>query len=167
MFAKKITLLLFFTIIISTFVFAQETKDSSTVTGKKVDDGFVYGNDLSSDVQSTLLSDLIANPENYEGKTISVSGSITDVCQAMGCWMKISDGNNEIMVQTLHKFFLPKDAVGGNAVTEGKFKMTEISEEHAKEMTKESLNPKVKPEDIKGPQKVYVIQATGVKILNK
>jgi hypothetical protein len=167
MFAKKIIILLFFTIIISSFLFAQDANDSSTVTGKKVDDGVVYGNDLSPDVQSILLSDLIANPENYEGKTICVSGSITDVCQGMGCWMKISDGTNEVMVQTLHKFFMPKDAAGGNAVTEGKFKMTEISEEHAKEMTKESLNPKVKPEEIKGTQKMYVIQATGVKILNK
>jgi len=167
MFVKKIKILLFFTIIISSFAFAQETKDSSTVNGKKVDDGVVYGNDLSSDAQSIMLSDLFANPENYEGKTISVSGSITDVCQMMGCWMKISDGTNEIMVQTLHKFFLPKDAAGGKAIAEGTFKMTEFSEEHVKMIAKESVNPNSKPEEIKGAQKVYVIQATGVKILNK
>lgn len=168
MFAKKITVFIFITFIASSFIFAQNTQDSSSaVTGKKVEDGVIYGNDLNKELQPVLLSDLITSPQNYEDKTICVSGTITDVCQGMGCWMKISDGTNEIMVQTLHKFYLPKDAAGGNAVAEGMFKMTEISEEHAKEMTKESLNPKLKPEEIKGPQKVYVIQATGVKILSK
>jgi hypothetical protein len=162
------------TIFILTFIFTSitfsqndEAKEKAEVKGKKVDDGIVYGNDLNNDIQAVALSDLLANPQDYDGKTVKLTGTVADVCQTMGCWLMLSDGTNEIRVTTLHKFFMPKDCAKSKAVVDGTFKMTEISEEHAKKMNEESQNSKVKTEDIVGPQKVYNLEATGVKILSE
>ena len=79
----------------------------------------------------------------------------------------ISDGTNEVRVVTLHKFLLPKDCATNNTTVEGTFKVKEITEEQAKHYNDEAKNPKVKTEDIKGPQKVYMIEASGVLIAEK
>jgi hypothetical protein len=166
---KPAIIIFILSFIFTGFTFAQNEEGDvkAEVKGKKVDDGMIYGNDLSSELQTVQLSDLLAKPQDYEGKTVKLSGTVTDVCQMMGCWLMLSDGTNEIRVTTLHKFFMPKDCAKSKAVVDGTFKMTEISEEHAKKMNDESQNPKVKTEDIKGPQKVYTLEATGVKILSE
>jgi hypothetical protein len=166
---RSAILLFILTFILTSIAFAQNNEGNvkSEVTGKKVDDGMVYGNDLSSDIQTIALSDLLAKPQDYEGKTVKLTGTVTDVCQMMGCWLMLSDGTNEIRVTTLHKFFMPKDCTKSKAVVDGTFKLTEITEEHAKKMIEESQNSKIKAEDIKGTQKAYTIEATGVKILSE
>jgi hypothetical protein len=144
------------------------TDSTSTIVVKpeaKVEDGTLFGSELSSTTVSIILADLIADPSKYEGKTINLKGGIADVCQQAGCWTYITDGTNFMLIQTLHKFFLPKDAVG-KISADGTFKLKEFPEEHAKEMLKESRNPRMKEEDIKGPQKVYVLEATGIRVFN-
>jgi hypothetical protein len=50
-----------------------------------------------------------------------VRGTIVEVCQAKGCWMKLDLGNNETMRVTFkdYGFFVPKDAKGREVVIEG------------------------------------------------
>ncbi|WP_339816107.1 DUF4920 domain-containing protein [uncultured Imperialibacter sp.] len=50
-----------------------------------------------------------------------VRGTIVDVCQAKGCWMKLDLGNNETMRVTFkdYGFFVPKNAKGREVVIEG------------------------------------------------
>jgi polygalacturonase len=140
----------------------EETKIEAK--GVQQDDGVLYGAELNAELKETSIADLITKPDEFTDKVIKISGDITDVCQAAGCWIVITDGTNTIRVSTRHKFFLPKDATG-KTISEGTFKVVEETEEHAKEMNKESRNPTMKTEDIKGPQKVFVIQATGIKLL--
>ncbi len=152
----------------------QQTNVTATDTTKtpviapeaKTVEGILYGKELDPTTSNIALKDLVADPTKYEGQTINLKGDITDVCQEAGCWTKITDGTNYILVQTLHKYFLPKDAAG-KISADGTFKQKEFTEEHAKEMLKESRNPLVKEDDIKGPQKVYVLEATGIKVNNK
>ena len=47
-----------------------------------------------------------------------------------------------------------EDAAGQNVIVIGTFKITEISEEDARHYAEETKNPAVKPEDIKGNQKL-------------
>ena len=151
----------------TTITFAQpeqKIEEKIVVKGVLQEDGVLYGAELNAELKEVAITDLLAKPEDYDGKVIKISGNITDVCQSAGCWMILSDGTNNIRVSTLHKFFLPKDATG-KAISEGKFKVTEVTEEHSKAMNEESRNPTMKTEDIKGPQKVFMIQATGIKIL--
>ncbi|MCY7360650.1 MAG: DUF4920 domain-containing protein, partial [Ignavibacteria bacterium] len=81
-------------------------------------------------------------------------------------WMTMSDGTTKARVKTGHEFLLPKDVAGRDAIVIGTFKITEISEDDARHYNEETKNPIVKTEDITGPQKVYEIDAIGIKILN-
>jgi hypothetical protein len=40
--------------------------------------------------EETKISDILASPKDYEGKTVKVRGTIVDVCPHMGCWIRIS-----------------------------------------------------------------------------
>ena len=60
------------------------------------------------------------NPEGFVGKTVRVEGSVRDVCQKMGCWMVISEGEKSMRITTKdHKFFVAKDGAGSKCHIEG------------------------------------------------
>jgi hypothetical protein len=47
-----------------------------------------YGNALTV-TEVTNVSDILADPENFDGKRVLVEGKITDVCEMMGCWIML------------------------------------------------------------------------------
>ena len=133
--------------------------------GVQTADGMLYGKDYDPGITAITFGDLMKNVDDSNGKVILVNGNVAEVCQAMGCWVVMSDGSKTVRATTSHEFFLPKDIAGKEAVIYGKFKIAEISEEDARHYNEESKNP-VSNESIVGPQKVYEIEAIGVKILN-
>jgi hypothetical protein len=144
-----------------------EKHEKYEVKGTKVTGGMLYGSDLTPELKLYKLQDIIDNPSELENKTVALEGTVGDVCKSSGCWIILYDGTNEIRVQTLHKFFLPEECLSSKAIVEGMFKIKEITQEQARHYNDEAKNPKVKSEDIVGPQKIYVIEATGVKVLDK
>ncbi|MDQ3020145.1 MAG: DUF4920 domain-containing protein [Bacteroidota bacterium] len=176
---KRITLFAFAIILISSVSYSQddtkshddmkkkETDGHSTdePAGIKMSDGVLYGKDFDPSMTVIEFGDLMTAIQDNDGKTILVKGNVTEVCQAMGCWMIMSEGKNNVRVKTGHNFFLPKDIAGSNAVVIGTFKSTKISEEEAKHYNEETKNPTVKTENISGPQNAYEIEAMGIKIL--
>jgi len=142
------------------------THEGHKVEAKELADGTLYGNDIDAVTSVLKIADIMANVESYQNKSVVVEGTLSEVCQAMGCWTIVTDGTNDIRAMTLHKYFLHKDILSGSKViVAGEFEVKDITEEQAKHFAEESKNPKLKPEDIKGPQKMYRIKATGIKIL--
>src|SRR5688572_1612168 len=46
---------------------------------------------------------LLAKPDGYVGKTVQVKGKITEVCQAMGCWMNlVGESGKTVHVEVPH-----------------------------------------------------------------
>ncbi|HMS63668.1 MAG TPA: DUF4920 domain-containing protein [Ignavibacteria bacterium] len=171
----KCFLLLLIAVAITTSVsFAQhddmksESKGEKSMepVGVKTDVGVLYGKSYDPGMTLVSYEELIKDPSANNDKVVMVQGNVLEVCQAMGCWMIMSDGTTGTRVKTGHEFFLPKDIAGQSAYVVGKFKVTEISEDDAKHYNEESSNPSVKTESIKGPQKVYELDATGIVILN-
>ena len=156
-------------ILLSLSITAQEDPgkhEGYKVEPKELADGTLYGGDIDATEQVLKISDIFANLEFYQNKKVVVEGTLSEVCQEMGCWTVLTDGTNDIRAMTLHKYFLPKDLQNGiKVVVEGEFETKEITEEQAKHFAEESKNPKVKAEDIKGPQKMYRIKASGIKVL--
>ncbi len=126
--------------------------------------GTLYGTEAKATMPVVMFSDLMAAPEKYNGQEIVIKGNVNDVCQAEGCWLVLGDGGKEVLVKTLHVFVVPKDCFDNSAEVNGVFKIKEISEEQARHMNDESKNTKIKSEDIKGPQKTFVIEAAGIKL---
>ena len=59
--------------------------------------------------------------DKAESLNIKVKGTITEVCQAKGCWMTIDLGDDELMRVKFkdYGFFVPKDAAGKTAIIQG------------------------------------------------
>ncbi len=67
------------------------------------------------------LSDVAKNPGAWSGKSFTTSGTVTAVCQHMGCWMEIKDEASEAHIKMAgHAFFVPKTASGHKAKVMGR-----------------------------------------------
>ncbi len=133
-------------------------------------DGTKYGKGLSGS-EVVKISDLMASPDKFVGKTVRVEGLIADVCPKRGCWMDLA-GDKEF--QTLRikvedgEIVFPLDAKGKRAVAEGVFTKVEITKEQAIERAKHHAEEKGEMFDAAGakdlPTVIYQINGTGAVI---
>ena len=94
----------------------------------------LYGDKLSNSLVYKV-SDILDYPETKIGKTIMVSGIISEVCPMRGCWMQISDDNSEEFIRvkvTDGEIVFPLSAKGKTVIAEGQFVKLELSEKQAK-----------------------------------
>jgi Rieske Fe-S protein len=71
---------------------------------------------LDDKAQKVALAEVAKNPDAYVGKTFATTGTVTAVCQHMGCWMEIKDDAGEAHIRMAgHSFFVPKTASGKKA----------------------------------------------------
>ena len=133
-------------------------------------EGKTYGKGVAAgDV--VAVSELIAHPEAYVGKTVRVEGLITDVCPKRGCWMNLA-GDKEFQTIRIKVddgvIVFPMDAKGRHAVAEGVFTKIDITPEQAIEHARHLAEEKgekfdaAKAKDL--PTVVYQIQGTGAVI---
>ena len=74
------------------------------------------GSPIDSSAQKVALSDVAKAPSSYLNKTFATTGTVTAVCQHMGCWMEIKDDASEAHIKMAgHAFFVPKTASGKKA----------------------------------------------------
>jgi len=71
--------------------------------------------------QPTAIAELSRAPESYVGQTVRIEGTVSRVCQGMGCWaeVKASDGSTFLARSLDESVLLPKDCVGRRIVVEG------------------------------------------------
>ncbi len=97
------------------------------------------------------LADVAKNPRAFEGRSIVTSGTVTAVCQHMGCWMEIADTNGQAHVRMHgHSFFVPRSANGKHA----RVQATLVPAEDSKDCDEEGKGGVAKVE----------LDATGVEI---
>jgi len=163
---KYIKLLPIFLLLVSFTALTQDDgkKDGEKVEAKELPDGTLYGADINADLKILSVADIYADTTSYSGKNVVLKGNMSEICRSGGCWTVLSDGTNSIRALTLHKFIMPKDMdiTGKVAVVEGVFSIKEITEEQAKHFAEESGKD---PSTVTGPQKMYRVVATGIKIL--
>ncbi len=62
------------------------------------------------------LADIAKSAADYKGKSFTTTGTVTGVCQEMGCWMEIRDSTGEAHIRMAgHGFFVPRSASGRKA----------------------------------------------------
>ncbi|MBW2460924.1 MAG: DUF4920 domain-containing protein [Deltaproteobacteria bacterium] len=99
----------------------------------------LFGTELSTDREAVDLAALIASPNDYAGQVVKTEGTISAVCQRMGCWMEMTtaEGGPAVRVPMAgHSFFLPRDVSGARATVEGSFEVAELpaaTQEHLRE----------------------------------
>ena len=117
------------------------------------------------------LATLLAKPADYVGKTVQVKGKVVEVCQAMGCWMDLTnDQGQKIQIKVNDgEIEFPKDAPGKMAVAEGKLNKLELTREQAVARAEEEAKEagrKFNPASIKSGMTIYQIQGTGAVLLS-
>ena len=83
------------------------------------------GAPIEASAEKVALSDVAKNPSAFVGKKFATTGTVTAVCQHMGCWMEIKDDSGgerseQGMAQAHikmagHAFLVPKTASGRKA----------------------------------------------------
>jgi Domain of unknown function (DUF4920) len=121
--------------------------------------------------EAVPIATLLAHPDDYTGKTVQVKGKITEVCQAMGCWMELAnqDGQKIRIKVNDGEVEFPKDSAGGTAVAEGKFTKIVLTREQAVARAKEEAEEKGEPFDpssVKSGATIYQVQGSGAVIVS-
>ena len=71
---------------------------------------------IEASAEKVALADVAKTPTSYVGKTFATTGTVTAVCQHMGCWMEIKDDASAAHIKMAgHAFFVPKTASGRKA----------------------------------------------------
>ena len=116
------------------------------------------------------IAKVMAKPDKFVGKTVQVTGKVTEVCQMMGCWMDLTDGSQSIHINAEDGVIVfPKDSVGKQAVAEGKLIKVELTKDQAiaqAKHTAEEQGRKFDPASVKGGITIYQIEGTGAHLLN-
>jgi Domain of unknown function (DUF4920) len=78
------------------------------------------GAPISAAAPVVALADVMKNPDAYKGKSFVTTGTVTAVCQEMGCWMEIKDATGEAHIKMAgEKFYVPKTSAGHKARVQG------------------------------------------------
>ena len=122
--------------------------------------------------ESLTLTALYAKADPLVGKTIQVKATVTEVCQAMGCWMSLSDTDGHTLRIKVDDgvIVFPKDSVGKTAIAEGKLEKIEMTREQAVAAAKEEAEEtgrKFNPASIKSGKTVYELAGSGAVIFDK
>lgn len=119
---------------------------------------------------ATPVATILGTPDNYVGKMVQVKGKVTEVCQMMGCWMQIQDGDKMIRLKVKDgEIMFPKNSAGKNAVAEGVLKKIELNQQQAVAYAKheaEERGQKFDASKIKSGMTMYQIQGTGAVLLD-
>jgi hypothetical protein len=78
------------------------------------------GAPISVSAPVVTLATVMKDPSAYKGKPFVTTGTVTAVCQSMGCWMEIKDADSEAHIKMAgEKFFVPKTSAGHKARVQG------------------------------------------------
>lgn len=118
----------------------------------------------------TPVKALMSNPESYDGKFVRVSGTVAKVCEKKGCWLMLGEGAGKPAMFV--KFtcpindsrLIPMEAVGKEAIVEGKLTIKTISEEEARHYKEDAGASAEEIAKIVGPQKQVTIAAPSAQI---
>lgn len=126
-----------------------------------------YGKPFTVATPATPIAEVLANPEKFEGKTVKLTGTVSQVCQAKGCWFEVAPtaGGRGARIKSVdYSIFVPKDCAGRTAVVEGTFKSTTLSEAQAKHLADDAAKAGGKASEVKGPVKEFQVAATAVEL---
>lgn len=84
------------------------------------------GAPIEASAPKVALADVARAPSEYMGKTFATTGTVSAVCQHMGCWMELKDEAGAAHIKMAgHKFFVPKTSAGKKAKVLAKLEKAE------------------------------------------
>ncbi len=158
---KKINIFLVFFLTFSG-VYAQDSQNEKTAKttmstfGQQIDQNNVISSqEMSKKYAQLAVSDTISS---------KFSGTVTEVCQSKGCWMKVQlENGNETMVRFKnYGFFMPKDIQGKEVIVKGSAFVEEMSVADQQHYAKDAGKSENELRQIKTPKRSFGFTADGV-----
>lgn len=131
--------------------------------------GKTFGADLSS-ADYIGFSELMTSLSTADTVHTTVMATVTEVCQAKGCWMTLHGDNTsgEVMVRFKdYGFFVPKDIAGRSVVVEGHAYKTVVPVEELRHYAEDAGKSKEEIAKITQPEETFAFLATGVVVLDQ
>lgn len=129
-----------------------------------------FGEPVDSSTQ-LKISTLMATPDDYLEKNITIQGTIVDVCTKRGCWMTIASDkrfeNLQIKVNDGDMVF-PMTAKGSQAMATGKLNKIQLSLSRTKALLAHKAlqaGDEFDENTVIEPMAIYQLVPTGVKII--
>jgi hypothetical protein len=132
----------------------------------------VYGEGVSAP-DTMLVSQLLAEPEAYIGKTVRVKGTAVGVCAHRGCWINIASDTEGETVRVKVKdgvIIFPPEIVGDMVVAEGVWTANELTMEQTKKVCAAQAKEEGKEfdeEEVSTCMTLYQISGTGAVVASK
>jgi starvation-inducible outer membrane lipoprotein len=119
---------------------------------------------------ATSISDILAQPESYLGRTVRIEGEVTNVCPEMGCWMEVRDPQTRKSLRVKvddGQIVFPKTAKGRMVTAQGKIeKMALTREQYIAYLEHEAqeLGTKADTSGVKSGATIYRLRGAGAVI---
>ncbi len=127
--------------------------------------GVTYG--AGTNAEGAISVNELPSKMNATGYAGKITGTVTEVCQEKGCWMKLEKQNGETLMVKFkdYGFFMPKDIQGKSVVLEGEALVKEVSVKQQKHYAKDAGKPAEEIQKIKAPKREVQFVAKGVLVL--
>jgi hypothetical protein len=152
------------TIFFNTFLVFFALTNTQNVHAQSTQHGASF--ELAKEIRET--SSVYQNLKVSDSSNLQVKGTITEVCQAKGCWMKVSLADSkEVFVKFKdYGFFVPTDAAGKNVVMNGLAFVEEMTVEDQRHYAQDKGATKEEVAKITEPKRTLRFEADGVRISN-
>jgi hypothetical protein len=99
-----------------------------------------HGKKIKPNKKSTPAAMIETKMADKTEMKVRVTGVVENVCQAKGCWMKVTTAEGKTMRVTFkdYAFFVPKDIAGKTVTFEGKAMKSETSIDDLKHYAKDA-----------------------------
>ena len=127
----------------------------------------VYGKGVTG-TEIVKVSDLLAKPDAYIGKTLRVQGMAVGVCEHRGCWINIAgDKEGEVVRVQVEDgvIVFPPEIVGDQVIAEGVWTANKLTLEQTKEVCEAEARKKgdkdYKADEVTACKTLYALAGTG------
>lgn len=162
------------TLVVLLLVFVCRGQDEQEISSDPADAGatyIAYGEKIDTEdaISATELSETYENLPVADSVQTKFRATVTDVCKAKGCWMKLQleDGKETMVRFKDYGFFMPKDIEGREVVVNGQAFVAEMSIEDQKHYAKDGGQSDAEIAKITAPKKTYGFEADGVLLANE
>jgi hypothetical protein len=130
--------------------------------------GSKFGAEITTE-KAVPVEEMVKTLTTKEGDKkmeVKVQGTVVEVCQAEGCWLRMKNGESNIMVRMKdHKWFVPTALNGKTIVLQGTAEVKETSVAQLKHYAEDANKSKAEIDAIKEPKKEVLINATGIVVI--
>jgi hypothetical protein len=129
--------------------------------------GSKFGDDVTAE-KAVAVEEMVKSLEAKPGEKmeVKIQGTVVEVCQAEGCWLRIKNGDSKIMVRMKdHKWFVPTALNGKTIILEGIAEIKETSVAQLKHYAEDAGKNQAEIDAIKEPKREVLVNAKGILVL--